>query len=454
MASSYQTYQGAVGYDPERTKVDRSRRLAEMLQEGALDTGPKSMWEGVAQLGKAFIARGAMDRADKAESAYGDSQKQKYAQLAQTLSGTLPGDSPAISSGAKTTFGDTGEATITPGAMVTPAQASPQRRIFEALAASGQDPMAAYGVAQSMAPKPADPLTINNRLVDPRTGQVLGDYSDPQKPMAVNNRLVDPQTGQVLGDYSDPAKPEQSDYVPTTLADGVYFVNKNNPNDKVRLGPAPKKDGEGPFDPNAPLDPERIRLEREFSKDWKTIETDWGKIDGDYQRIKAMGRQASSDPERASAADLALIVGFTKMQDPGSVAREGEVALTQQTVGVLDQANNLLNQWQNGKTVLPTDARVNILRAAEELHRVYSDAYRKRGEEYATAAQQYQYPVSRVMMGYNPSAPQQAPTLQSAAGDLVKDTPPGFAWMTKGFGAQPAPPAQDDISDLLKKYGQ
>lgn len=80
MATGYQGYAGAQGYDPERSKLDRSRRLAEMLQEGALDTGPKSLWEGVAQLGKAFIARGAMDRADKAESAYGDNRR-KAAEL-------------------------------------------------------------------------------------------------------------------------------------------------------------------------------------------------------------------------------------------------------------------------------------------------------------------------------------------------------------------------------------
>lgn len=73
MATGYQGYQGYG--DPERAKVDRARQMAELLQQGATDTSPKSFWEGAAQLGKAFIARGAMDKADKAESAYGDNQK-------------------------------------------------------------------------------------------------------------------------------------------------------------------------------------------------------------------------------------------------------------------------------------------------------------------------------------------------------------------------------------------
>lgn len=72
--AGYQGYGAGYG-DPERAKVDRARQMAELLQQGATDTSPKSFWEGAAQLGKAFIARGAMDRADKAESAYGDNQK-------------------------------------------------------------------------------------------------------------------------------------------------------------------------------------------------------------------------------------------------------------------------------------------------------------------------------------------------------------------------------------------
>jgi hypothetical protein len=72
MASSYQGYSGYGS--PERAKVDRARQMAELLQQGATDTSPKSFWEGAAQLGKAFIARGAMDKADQAETSYSKNQ--------------------------------------------------------------------------------------------------------------------------------------------------------------------------------------------------------------------------------------------------------------------------------------------------------------------------------------------------------------------------------------------
>lgn len=72
-------YQGYVGYgDPEKMRVDRARQLAEMLQQGATDTSPKSLPEGIAQLGKAWIASQAGQRADAAEQAYSDNQKKAF----------------------------------------------------------------------------------------------------------------------------------------------------------------------------------------------------------------------------------------------------------------------------------------------------------------------------------------------------------------------------------------
>lgn len=224
MAGGYVGYQG---YDSERSKLDRTRQMAELLQQNVMSNQPQGIVSGLAGLGEAFIAKQAMDRADKAEAAYGDAQKQKYAQLAQTLSGTLPGDTPAISSGAKTTFGDAGEVTTTPGEMVTPAQASPQRRIFEALAASGQDPMAAYSVAQSMAPKP-----VEYSAVEFGTGGV-GAFNPLTGKM---NTLVEPTV--------KPTEDKPPNWQTTIIGNKVVAYNPQDPTQTRDMGPAPPK-GEG-----------------------------------------------------------------------------------------------------------------------------------------------------------------------------------------------------------------
>ena len=93
MATGYQGAGSYAGYgSPERTKVDRARQMAELLQQGATDTSPKSFWEGAAQLGKAFIARDAMGKAEKAESAYAD----KTRQMAETIIGQAYNDPGAV----------------------------------------------------------------------------------------------------------------------------------------------------------------------------------------------------------------------------------------------------------------------------------------------------------------------------------------------------------------------
>ena len=68
-------YAGYQGYDPERGAVDRKRQLADLLQQRAMETGPKSFAEGISQIGQALIARSAMGDADAAETAYSDNRK-------------------------------------------------------------------------------------------------------------------------------------------------------------------------------------------------------------------------------------------------------------------------------------------------------------------------------------------------------------------------------------------
>lgn len=145
------TAAGYQGYgSPERAKVDRERRLAELLQQGALDTGPKSLWEGVAQLGKAFIARDAMGRADKAEGEYGDSQRRAFDLLSSQM------------------FPDSaGTASVSQAP--TPGSGDAKARLMAKANPEGTDPHAAMAAPQT-APGPApaaDPNAITKTDLPP-----------------------------------------------------------------------------------------------------------------------------------------------------------------------------------------------------------------------------------------------------------------------------------------------
>jgi hypothetical protein len=86
-------YAGYQGYDPELDRLKQRRNIAEALQQGALETGPKSLPEGIAQIGKALIARQAMKKANKAGDAY-KSNQDRIADL--FVSQMFPGDAAAM----------------------------------------------------------------------------------------------------------------------------------------------------------------------------------------------------------------------------------------------------------------------------------------------------------------------------------------------------------------------
>jgi hypothetical protein len=52
---------------------------------------------------------------------------------------------------------------------------------------------------------------------------------EPAKPIEINNKLVDPSTGKVLGDYGDPKEPKPPETKNLTLADGSQVMVQWNP---------------------------------------------------------------------------------------------------------------------------------------------------------------------------------------------------------------------------------
>jgi len=179
--------------------------------------------------------------------------------------------------------------------------------------------------------------------------------------------------------------------------------------------------------PNNPagLDPDTIKLEREYAKNWQGVYDDYADISTQMGRIKAMGDPNIPDDQRA-VADLALVVAFTKMLDPGSVAREGEVALTQSAASLIGQAETWLPKLKNGKTLLPDETRNALVAAASSMMPIYDEAYNRLGQNYTSTAQQYGFEPERVMMGWtSPESRAPGPTGPPQPG-AVED---GFEFM-------------------------
>jgi hypothetical protein len=141
---------------------------------------------------------------------------------------------------------------------------------YEAVVASARDPnafsdqelrgaIAKFSAMAGMAPEKPDPARFQ--------GMGLGDGG-----VGVLNQ----STGEmeVLREPGAP-KPVQSDYVETQIGNEIYFVNKNNPDDKKLVGPAPPKGGGGGSD-GEPTAYQLWQMQRAESEDARKAATQEG----------------------------------------------------------------------------------------------------------------------------------------------------------------------------------
>lgn len=215
---------GYQGYgDPDRVRLDRQRQLAELLQTRALDAGPKSLGEGIAQLGTALLARNEMNQADAAETTYADNRKK----MAGTLISTMY---PDAKTSTQTELSGSQAFDLTPRGIENRSVANNMTSAtgdkVKALAAYLGDPVQAMQTVEAMKPKgqflqgPDGAVSWGN----PDSGavrQIQPGRPEPKKPIEVGDVLLDPDTYEPL--YTAPEKP-----VAPNLPDG-WQMGENGP---------------------------------------------------------------------------------------------------------------------------------------------------------------------------------------------------------------------------------
>lgn len=152
----------------------------------------------------------------------------------------------------------------------------------------------------------------------------------------------------------------------------------------------------------------QINIEDRLSQRWMPIYNNFAEIRDSWQRIQTTASQ------RNSAGDLALVVAFTKMLDPGSVAREGEVTLTRSAASALAQAQNYLPRLARGNTLLPDSLRAQFVQVAQEMYGNYQRAYDRLARQTRDRALTYGAAPDRVMLGYEFEGEEAGPGSQDA----------------------------------------
>lgn len=99
-------------------------------------------------------------------------------------------------------------------------------------------------------------------------------------------------------------------------------------------------------------DPEKtFTQEEKIRKEWQGRSKMYGELQGTFNTLQASASSANGP------GDIALITGFMKMLDPGSVVRETEFATARDTAGLFTQLQNKLEKAQNGQLLSPQQRR-------------------------------------------------------------------------------------------------
>ncbi len=228
------------------------------------------------------------------------------------------------------------------------------------------------------------PVEVNGRLVDPSSGRVIADYSNPQvtavdgtlvdnrtgqplyrstKPMDVNGHLIDPTTGQQIADYSNP---NVSDVNGTLVDQRTGKVIYQGTPKGVTVEP-----GSTLVNPQTggvlyqgtgykPADVTDLRKEIQQLPNYKAYQ----------QAAPVYSSMIDTAKTDSKASDLNLVYGLGKIMDPNSVVREGEMVMVNNTSSLPDWLMGAINSVNGGSKLEPA-TRSAILREAKSRMSAY-----------------------------------------------------------------------------------
>jgi len=114
------------------------------------------------------------------------------------------------------------------------------------------------------------------------------------------------------------------------------------------------------LDASGGVDPDKkFQQEEKLRKEYQGRTKVYSELGSTYSNIE------SSAKAKTGPGDVALIIGFMKMLDPGSVVRETEFATARDTAGLYTALENALKKAQNGQ-FLQSDQRKNFVDLAKQ----------------------------------------------------------------------------------------
>jgi len=240
-------------------------------------------------------------------------------------------------------------------------------------------------------------------------GQFMKPSATERKRYEVGNRLVD-ENGTVIYDGGN---------VPG-------FRPLTNPAERQRFGIAPNDTAPYQVSPDGEVKPIRgagagdgggfddeTKLRGEFLKQSQ----DFVAVRDGYSRLQAASR------DQTGASDIALVYGFMKMLDPGSVVREGEFATAANAGGIPDRVIALYNSVLNGEK-LSDDVRASFLQQGQRQFEAAQQRQAALEEQYRSLSEQYRFDPRRITPDMSGGVTVGSPSPAAAPGAAVDPSQP------------------------------
>lgn len=119
------------------------------------------------------------------------------------------------------------------------------------------------------------------------------------------------------------------------------------------------------------------------------------------------------------ASDLNLIYGLGKIMDPGSVVREGEMVMANNTQGIQERLNGMISAVQGGALLTPR-TRQALMAEAYGRMQAYENEYDAARTHYTDIAKRNRMNPDDVVQGFERAKPWQAAQSSAAPGGAVE----------------------------------
>jgi hypothetical protein len=329
-------------------------------------------------------------------------------------------------------------------------QRAAQAEAQQAASAEGETVRRAFALARTLGEQNPDMRRqyLNGAMANPQA--FLDNYAATFEPTNLSEAQTRYNPYNPSGSYQAAEMFQQDGLYGTQRPDGVQITGEDQATrEGIQLGNANIRSqiaDRAADNRRADAEIERARGAGQRDRE-DALRSEYGSVAEDYQDLLRQYDVAETAYAQDNAVgDLQLVVAFTKALDPGSVAREGEVNLTQSAQSLVEQWRTQGRRLAEGGTRLGPQVREELIGAIRDLEDRDREAFTRQRSFYENIVEQDGLQADRVF-NWEPREPRRDNDAQARA-DALGVTMEQVRQTARNRGL-----TEEDVLDRLESVG-